>query len=146
MNGSRSLNFEDEIFFKGVRCNISPVSIGILPVIVSEELNSWKSKLMENIFMTCQHNTEKISVSFKTRLRQGHFGNCASMGYLFGFGPKISHYPYPFLSLLLLENIFLFLLSISHATLPLLPLHQTFQIFLLPWQASKLCSSMIILS
>jgi hypothetical protein len=34
---------------KLIYCNIPPVSIGILPVIVPEELNSWKSKLMENI-------------------------------------------------------------------------------------------------
>jgi hypothetical protein len=32
MIGSRSLNFEDEIFLRGVECNIPPVSIGILPV------------------------------------------------------------------------------------------------------------------
>jgi hypothetical protein len=30
------------------RCNIPPVSIGILPVIMPEELKSWKSNLMEN--------------------------------------------------------------------------------------------------
>jgi hypothetical protein len=32
MIGSRSLNFEDEIFLRGVECNIPPDSIGILPV------------------------------------------------------------------------------------------------------------------
>jgi hypothetical protein len=32
MIGSQSLNFEDEIFLRGVECNIPPDSIGILPV------------------------------------------------------------------------------------------------------------------
>jgi hypothetical protein len=31
MIGSRYLNFEDEIFLRGVECNIPPDSIGILP-------------------------------------------------------------------------------------------------------------------
>jgi hypothetical protein len=32
MIGRGFLNFEDEIYLRGVECNIPPVSIGILPV------------------------------------------------------------------------------------------------------------------
>jgi hypothetical protein len=48
MIGSQSLNFEDEIFFLGgVECNIPPVSISILPLIMPEELKLWKICVME---------------------------------------------------------------------------------------------------
>jgi hypothetical protein len=47
MIDSRSLNFEDKISLRGAECNIPPVSIGTLPVIVPEELNSWKITVME---------------------------------------------------------------------------------------------------
>jgi hypothetical protein len=49
MIGSWFLNFEDEIFLRGVECNIPPDSIGILPVDRVRGIKLWKSKLMENI-------------------------------------------------------------------------------------------------
>jgi hypothetical protein len=50
MIGSRSLNFEDEIFLRGVECNIPPDSVGILPVDCVRGIKLWKSKLMEIIY------------------------------------------------------------------------------------------------
>jgi hypothetical protein len=60
--------------------------------------------------MRCHPNMDKVSVSLLTRLRQGQFGNCASIGYLIVFGPKISHSSILFLSLGLAKTFF-FLLS-----------------------------------
>jgi hypothetical protein len=42
MIGSGFLNFEDEIYLRGVECNIPPVDIGILPVNRARGNNSWK--------------------------------------------------------------------------------------------------------
>jgi hypothetical protein len=47
MIGSQSLNFEDEIFLRGVECNIPPVSIGVLPVDHVRGIKIMESKLME---------------------------------------------------------------------------------------------------
>jgi hypothetical protein len=44
-----SLNFEDEIFLRGVECNIPLVSIGISPVDRARGIKFKENKLMENI-------------------------------------------------------------------------------------------------
>jgi hypothetical protein len=47
-------------------CNIPPDSIGILPVIVSEKLNSWKSKLMEIFYDMSAFYGKRIRVVLNT--------------------------------------------------------------------------------
>jgi hypothetical protein len=58
--------------------------------IVPEELSSWKLSGIK-IVVRCQLLRGKVSVSDLKRLRQGQFGNCASIRYLFGFGHKYLH-------------------------------------------------------
>jgi hypothetical protein len=76
MIGSGFLNFEDEIYLWGVECNIPPVSIGILPVDRARGLILRKESLMEIFIMWYQLNTDKVSMLYLTRLRQGQIGNC----------------------------------------------------------------------
>jgi hypothetical protein len=68
-------------------CNIPPVSIGILPVDRARGIKFMEIKLKE-IFYDMSAQADKVSATFKTRLRQRQFCNCASIGYLFGFTQK----------------------------------------------------------
>jgi hypothetical protein len=86
--------FRGRNFFKGVECNIPPVSIGILPV---DRAKGLKFKVsMENINMRCQLNTDKVSVSDLTRLRQGQFGNCTGKDIYLVLAPKYLTFSYSF--------------------------------------------------
>jgi hypothetical protein len=49
----------------------------------------WEENLAEVIIMSCQLNTDKVSVSYLTRLRQGHNGNLTEKGNLYVFGQDI---------------------------------------------------------
>jgi hypothetical protein len=66
--------------------------------------------------MTCQHNTDKESVLFKTRLRQGQIGNCTGRDIYLVKTPK-----YPIFNLLSLSKFLarlLLLLSTLHRHSP----------------------------
>jgi hypothetical protein len=87
--------FRGRNFFKGVECNI-PLSVSVYyPLIVPEEIiyGKW---INSKYFMTCQHNTGKVSEAYITRLSQGYFGNCKSREYLNDFGTKYLHKLFPF--------------------------------------------------
>jgi hypothetical protein len=62
MIGSRFLNFEDEIYLRGVECNIPPVSIGILPVDRARGLKFKENKRNGNIYYGISAHYE-ISIS-----------------------------------------------------------------------------------
>jgi hypothetical protein len=65
MIGSQSLNFEDEIFLRGVECNIPPVSIGVLSVDHVRGIKIMESKLMEIFYEKSAFYGKSIRVVFE---------------------------------------------------------------------------------
>jgi hypothetical protein len=64
--------FRGRNFFKGVECNIPPVSIGILPFDRTRGLMLWKESLMETFINGINQVRVKNQCQVKRGLNEGH--------------------------------------------------------------------------
>jgi hypothetical protein len=96
MIGRRSLNFEDEIFLRGVECNIPPVSIGILPVNRVRGNNSWRVSQWKIFYKMSVFLREKYQSRFKHVQGKGKMVNSHGKDIYLILDQNISFFPYPF--------------------------------------------------